>query len=212
MAIEITELRKLNKKMETEMEWQNQLLDHRLEVIEKLEKEIAYANDGGYPDEPLTLADLQTEEESSPETAEEEAYCNDVYVPVYNDRRMKKFYNYDSEEEDEEVMCPPLSMEDLEVQEITETAEQSSYGKEDGEYEEDEEPIYDGRTLTMMNENIHLDEMTNTSPISFGETPKPVQTPAEIVLLEVTNGKVPKSISNMDPCAPSANTFLPLLI
>jgi hypothetical protein len=172
MAIEITELRKLNKKMETEMEWQNQLLDHRLEVIEKLEKEIAYTNDGGYPDEPLTLADLQMEEEYSPETAEEEAYCNDVYVPVYNDRRMKKFYNYDSEEEDEEVMCPPLSMEDLEVQEITETAEQSSYGKEDGEYEEDEEPIYDGRTLTMMNENIHLDEMTKKYYTELAENQK----------------------------------------
>jgi hypothetical protein len=145
MAIEITELRKLNKKMEAEMEWQNQLLDHRADVIEKLEKEIAYANDGGYPDDPLTLADLQTE---SPETAEEE------YVYRCNDRRMKKFYGYDSEEED--VMCPPLSMEDLEVQEITESAQHDDY--EDGECDEDEESI-DGRTRKIMNENEHIDEM-----------------------------------------------------
>ena len=54
--------------------------------------------------------------------------------------------------------------------------------------------------------------MPNTSPICLGEIPKPVQTPAEIVLEEVTNGKVPKSISNIEPCAPSANTFLPLEI
>ena len=52
----------------------------------------------------------------------------------------------------------------------------------------------------------------NTSPICFGEIPNPVHTPAEIVLEEVTNGKVPKSISNIDPCAPSANTFLPFEI
>ena len=37
------------------------------------------------------------------------------------------------------------------------------------------------------------------SPICFGDTPRPVQTPAEIVLLEVTNGKVPKSMSNIEP-------------
>ncbi len=52
----------------------------------------------------------------------------------------------------------------------------------------------------------------NTSLISLGETPRPVQTPAEMVLDDVTNGKVPKSISSILPCAPSANTFLPALI
>src|SRR4051812_7256265 len=46
-----------------------------------------------------------------------------------------------------------------------------------------------------------------TSFIFCGATPRPVQTPAEIVLEEVTNGKVPKSISSIDPCAPSAKTF-----
>ena len=39
-----------------------------------------------------------------------------------------------------------------------------------------------------------------------------MQTPAEIVFEEVTNGKVPKSISSILPCAPSAKTFLPALI
>ena len=149
MAIEITELRKLNKKMEAEMEWQNQLLDHRMEVIQQLEKEIAYANDGGYPDEPLTLADLQTEEEFPPETAEEEEY-----VYRCNDRRWRKFYSYDSEEE-EEVMCPPLSMEDLEVQEITESAQH-----EHGEYEES----IDGRTRKMMQQLGNYQKTTCVSP------------------------------------------------
>src|SRR3954471_23099513 len=41
--------------------------------------------------------------------------------------------------------------------------------------------------------------------IFCGATPKPVQTPAEIVLDEVTKGNVPKSISSILPCAPSAN-------
>src|SRR6478735_1561641 len=48
--------------------------------------------------------------------------------------------------------------------------------------------------------------------IFWGATPRPEHTPAEIVLDEVTNGKVPKSISSIVPCAPSAKTFLPLVI
>ena len=55
-------------------------------------------------------------------------------------------------------------------------------------------------------------ETPNTSFIFCGATPKPVQTPADMVLEDVTNGNVPKSTSNMLPCAPSANTFLPSLI
>src|SRR5690606_18282554 len=47
-----------------------------------------------------------------------------------------------------------------------------------------------------------------TLPIFVGATPKPVQVPAVTVLEEVTNGYVPKSTSNIVPCAPSANTFL----
>ena len=33
----------------------------------------------------------------------------------------------------------------------------------------------------------------------FGATPKPVQAPAAVVLDEVTNGYVPKSISSKEP-------------
>src|SRR5579871_2691292 len=46
-----------------------------------------------------------------------------------------------------------------------------------------------------------------TSLICCGATPKPLQTPADIVFDEVTHGKVPKSISSILPCAPSASTF-----
>jgi len=40
--------------------------------------------------------------------------------------------------------------------------------------------------------------------IAEGGTPKPVQTPPIEVLDEVTNGKVPKSTSNIHAFAPSA--------
>src|SRR5690606_10359304 len=48
-----------------------------------------------------------------------------------------------------------------------------------------------------------------TSPIWLGATPKPVQAPAAVVLLDVTNGLVPKSICNKEPCAPSAKMLFP---
>ena len=51
-----------------------------------------------------------------------------------------------------------------------------------------------------------------TSLILFGATPKPVQAPAAVVFDEVTKGYVPKSISNKEPCAPSAKIVLLLLI
>src|SRR5580704_2926579 len=51
-----------------------------------------------------------------------------------------------------------------------------------------------------------------TSRIFWGATPRPVQTPAEIVLEEVTKGKVPKSTSSILPWAPSASTVLPCAI
>jgi hypothetical protein len=38
-----------------------------------------------------------------------------------------------------------------------------------------------------------------TSLILFGAIPKPVQAPAAVVFDDVTNGYVPKSISNNDP-------------
>src|SRR5882762_8124109 len=52
----------------------------------------------------------------------------------------------------------------------------------------------------------------NTSLIFCGAMPKPVQTPADMVLLLVTKGNVPKSTSSILPCAPSANTFCPCAI
>src|SRR5687767_10409617 len=51
-----------------------------------------------------------------------------------------------------------------------------------------------------------------TSLMCCGAIPRPVQTPAEMVLDEVTYGKVPKSTSSIEPCAPSANTRFPCLI
>ena len=55
-------------------------------------------------------------------------------------------------------------------------------------------------------------KIPNTSPMLCGEIPKPVQAPALTVFDEVTNGYVPKSMSNKEPCAPSANTLRPSLI
>ena len=43
----------------------------------------------------------------------------------------------------------------------------------------------------------------------LGETPSPVQAPAQIVFDEVTKGYDPKSMSNKDPLAPSAKIFFP---
>ena len=48
--------------------------------------------------------------------------------------------------------------------------------------------------------------------ILLGGTPKPEHAPAEVVLDEVTKGYVPKSISNKEPCAPSASILFPSLI
>ena len=48
-----------------------------------------------------------------------------------------------------------------------------------------------------------------TEPMVVGATPKPVHVPAVTVFEDVTNGYVPKSISSIVPCAPSANIFLP---
>jgi hypothetical protein len=50
--------------------------------------------------------------------------------------------------------------------------------------------------------------MPITSPMRLGATPNPVHVPAVMVLDEVTNGYVPKSISNKVPCAPSAKMRL----
>ena len=54
--------------------------------------------------------------------------------------------------------------------------------------------------------------MPNTSPILLGAMPRPVQAPAVIVLELVTKGYEPKSTSNNDPWAPSANIDLLSLI
>jgi len=48
-----------------------------------------------------------------------------------------------------------------------------------------------------------------TSPTFFGDTPSPVQAPADIVLEDVTKGYDPKSTSSIVPCAPSASILLP---
>jgi hypothetical protein len=48
-------------------------------------------------------------------------------------------------------------------------------------------------------------------PINFGGIPKPVQTPPMVVEDEVTNGYVPKSISNINAFAPSTRTRFPEL-
>src|SRR5690606_37595870 len=57
---------------------------------------------------------------------------------------------------------------------------------------------------------VYALKIPSTSFILFGATPKPVQAPAAVVLDEVTNGYVPKSISSKDPWAPSARILFPL--
>src|SRR5690554_2170599 len=52
-------------------------------------------------------------------------------------------------------------------------------------------------------------KIPNTSPICLGEIPRPVHAPAQEVVEEVTNGYDLKSISSIEPCAPSASTVPP---
>jgi hypothetical protein len=52
-------------------------------------------------------------------------------------------------------------------------------------------------------------KIPKTSFTLLGAIPKPVQAPAAVVFEEVTNGYVPKSTSNNEPCAPSQRIDFP---
>src|SRR5690606_39601092 len=58
---------------------------------------------------------------------------------------------------------------------------------------------------------VYALKIPKTSFTLLGAIPKPVQAPAAVVVDEVTNGYVPKSISSNDPCAPSARIDFPSL-
>src|SRR5690606_8671594 len=56
---------------------------------------------------------------------------------------------------------------------------------------------------------VYALKIPKTSFTLFGAIPKPVQAPAAVVVDDVTKGYVPKSISNKEPCAPSARIDFP---